>query len=258
MSISNILGTTHYREGDILYEHILLDQSHKLSMIQHWRRNRPPDMIRVNEIAADISSRGMCDGELSIAIHPSLGCVCYDGSHRLEASRICFPRNGLRVRIWIVTDESEIEKEFIRINRGVPVPELYFSNEETDIFLKICLETFIREKILNDSRIREHISTSRNPKRPNFNKDVLMEQLGEYIRDYYTLKNKLSASDIHKTITPDFLIDWFNDMNEYAKNDVESSGKDNTMIQKCRRTGWFLFYCNWMVDIAPNVKLYIV
>jgi len=258
--LTNILGTTHYREGDvgnILYEHISLDQNHKLSMIHHWRRNRPPDMARVREIVDDISARGMCDGELCIAIHPSLGCVCYDGSHRLEAARLCFPRCGLRIRVWLVSDEAEIEREFIRINRGVPVPELYFSSEETDIFLRTILERFIGDKLLKDTRIKEHVSVSRNPKRPNFNKDVLMEQLGEYIRDYYTVKNSLNASDIHRTISPDFLMDWFNDMNEYARNDVESSGKDNTMIEKCRRTGWFLFYCNWQVTIAPSVKLYI-
>jgi hypothetical protein len=119
------------------------------------------------------------------------------------------------------------------------------------------LERFIGDKLLKDTRIKEHVSVSRNPKRPNFNKDVLMEQLGEYIRDYYTVKNSLNASDIHRTISPDFLMDWFNDMNEYARNNVESSGKDNTMIEKCRRTGWFLFYCNWQVTIAPSVKLYI-
>lgn len=259
--LSNILGTTHYREGDegnILYEHISPDQSHKLSMIHNWRRNRPPDMLRVHEIANNISTRGMCDGELCIAIHPSLGCVCYDGSHRLEAARISFPKYGLRVRIWLIKDEHEIEQEFIRINRGVPVPELYFSSEETDVFLRQILEIFINQKIVNDTRIKEHISTSRNPKRPNFNKDVLMEQVGQYIREFYTVKNGLNSADIHKTVSPDFLMDWFNDMNEYARNDVESSGKDNTMIQKCRRTGWFLFYCNWQADIAPNVKLYTV
>jgi hypothetical protein len=263
---SNILGTTHYRESDddgnenILYEHIFPDQHHKLAMIHHWRRNRPPDMTRIREIADDISTRGMCDGELCIAIHPSLGCICYDGSHRLEAARICFPRFGLRIRVWFTNEEAEIEREFIRINRGVPVPELYFSREETDIFLRTILERFIGEKLLCDSRIKEHVSTSRNPKRPNFNKDVLMEQLGTYIREFYTSTNNLTSSDIHRTITPETLMDWFNDMNEYARNDVESSIKDptniNTMIEKCRKTGWFLFYCNWQLNIAPILKLY--
>lgn len=256
----NILGITHYREGDlnnILYEHISPDYSHKLSLIRNWRRNRPPDMLRVQAITNGIIERGYCDGELYLAIHPSLGCVCYDGNHRLEAARKSFPKYGLRVRIWFVENESDIESEFIRINKGVPVPELYFSKDETDSIIRSNLELFIGNILLTDSRIKDHISTSRTPKRPNFNKDVLFEQIGDYIRDFYTEKNNLTEADIHKTISPTFLMDWFNDMNEYARNEIENSGDSNKMIEKCRKSQWFLFYFNWLTMIAPNVKIYI-
>jgi hypothetical protein len=137
------------------------------------------------------------------------------------------------------------------------VPELYFSKDETDGVIRSNLEIFMGDIFLNDARTKEHISTSRIPKRPNFNKDVLMEQIGQYIRDFYTEQNNLTESDIHKTLSPTFLMDWFNDMNEYARNEIEESGDTNKMIEKCRKSEWFLFYFNWQTMIAPKVKIYI-
>lgn len=261
--IKDVIGKTYYQEtatrdaGIILYEILPANMAVKLSMITNWRRNRPPDPTRIDEIARDIASRGCCDGELLLAMVPHFGCVCYDGSHRLEACRRVFPRNGIRLRILLNSNESEIEGEFKRINKGVPVPELYFSQEETDTYLREQIQRFIDDYLVRDARVVTHISTSKHPKRPNFNKDVLAQQIGEYIADFFTAENGLGKSDIYSVVNAAALNGWFNDMNEYARYQIETSQLENSMTEKCKKTGWFLFYYDWRNTIAKTIKLYV-
>jgi hypothetical protein len=261
--VRDVIGETYYKEdtlrdaGEILYEILRPEAGFKLEMITNWRRNRPPDIHRVEEIAKDIEMRGSCDGELLLAIIPAVGCVCYDGIHRLEAARRVFPHNGLRLRILLNSSEKEVEQEFKRINKGVPVPELYFSQEETDAYLREQVQQFIDKYFIVDSRLLAHISTSKHPKRPNFNKDVLHQTIGEYVDEYFTAENGFCRADIHDIITAEVIMSWFNDMNEVARGIIESSQKNDSMIEKCKKTGWFLFYFDWRGTIAPKVKLFI-
>lgn len=255
----DLIGETYYKEGargEILYEVLRSENAHKLMMVTNWRRNRPADSARVEEIVRDISARGLCDGELLLAMIPSVGCVCYDGNHRLEASRRCFPRGGLRMRIVLNVTETEVETEFIRINKGVPVPELYFSDEETDTYLRDRIREFM-EAFIRDSRVKEHASTSTHPKRPNFNKDILFQQISEYVEHYFRITAGLTRADIHKIITADVLMSWFNDMNEVARAKIEISCQTNKMIEKCVKSGWYLFYFDWKTQLASDVCLYI-
>jgi hypothetical protein len=254
--INNFIGETYYREGDIsrniLYEILKPDLSHKLSLINNWRKNRPPDESRINEIISYIKDTGYCDGEVLVAVIPTFGCVCYDGNHRLEAAKRIFPKNGLRLRIVLNATEKFIENEFKRINKGVSVPELYYSTEETSLYLKEVLNDFINNILIQDSRLKNHISSSGHPKRPNFNKDVLLQHLGEYILEYF--KNNIGV--IKEVITTGILMSWFNEMNEHSKYLIENNGESDKMIEKCNKSGWYLFYYNWRNDIAPIVLLY--
>jgi len=241
-----ILGKQIHAEADgrIVYEHISSPEI--IRVISNWKHNRPPDMLRVREIQSYIEETGLCDGELLLAVIQTEdgvggGCVCYDGNHRLQACKSVFPRNGVRVRIITRASEDDIRREFHRINKGVPVPDLYFSEEEVD---KVLLRdvTACVNQLSSFENVAQHISASRKPCRPNFNRDSLVEQICSF------LKETQSRDDIMTRLTPDHLQGWFQDLNIHIRDKILPTKPDSgseRIVGKCKRTGWYVFMDDW-------------
>ena len=114
-----MLGKEYHREitdPRISYE-IVTDPS-RISLVRIWKNNRPPDMKRVKEVQEYIKEKGMVDGQILLAIVNG-ECICYDGAHRLEASKQSFPEGGIQVRILHDSSDEEVKEEFYRINKSL-------------------------------------------------------------------------------------------------------------------------------------------
>lgn len=164
---------------------------HKEYPIQNWKYNRPPDKQRIKEIKNIISNNGFFDNRIYLAeikTDTSIHYYCYDGNHRREAIKELCEENSLlevqtipEVVISIIQNasEEEVKENFKNLNKGCPVPELYtenLSNEE----IKNNVE-YIVNKII--TKFKNHKSSSKHARRPNFNKDTLTQNIFEKIKD---------------------------------------------------------------------------
>ena len=243
-------GRHLYAEGEggrYVYE--LITSPETIRLIPNWRFNRPCDILRVHEIQKYISETGICDGELLLAILPDgEGCVCYDGNHRLQACKLTFPKYGVRVRIITDATEQEVKQEFQRINRSIPVPTLYFSAEQFDRVLLKIVSDFVNQ-ITTDTNIKEHMSTSKRPCKPNFNRDVFVDELTVLLKDTFTPDTFVGDTSTDSTVDEtviQLLRSWFNRMNDYIRDNIAPrTYLSNRVADKCARTGCYFFIGDW-------------
>jgi hypothetical protein len=246
MNSSIGFGRFLHSECDGLIQYQVLTSPEQLWLIRNWKFNRPPDPIRISEIENYIRETGLCDGELLLAFLPGEGYLCYDGIHRLMACQSVFPREGVRVRILMKASDEIIRREFLRINKGVPVPELYFSTEEIDRHILQLLMKSLQEFTKLEG-IQQHLSPSRRPRRPNFNRDCFLEELTSYCKEHYTHECMTGI------ITQEMILEWLQDINIYIReNDIMTIPETERythfgkqVYEKCVSTGWFL----WIVPL---------
>lgn len=234
-----MLGTQYYVEPQdtrITYE-IVTDPA-RLSFVRHWKNNRPPDTTRVKEVETHLRETNVSDGQILLAIVNG-ECVCYDGSHRLEATKRYFPKGGIQVRIIRDSSEKEVREEFTRINKSIPVPELYFSEDEVAVRLMTIVQNTVKGLCENYS---EYVSTSRKPRRPNFNRDTFTEELSDCLREKLS-NEKIIGLD--ETTLASFLTETNTTIrrNHYQKNlRIKASSK---ILEKCELKKFYLFACDW-------------
>jgi hypothetical protein len=241
-------------EGDIVYQWIQSPEN--LRLISNWKYNRPPDPLRIREIQSYIESTGLCDGELLLAILPGEGCVCYDGIHRLIACQSIFPRYGVRVRILMKATEAIVQQEFLRINKGVPVPELYFSQEEISRKILHLVTESVSLLFSSVSSIGNHLSSSRKPHRPNMNRDIFVEILTEILKQSY--EHEIMSG----RITPEMVVSWLQDINVLIREiylpEVPEADKrrDAKMFEKCETSGWYLWlFTDWIRVVKSSPRI---
>jgi hypothetical protein len=234
-----MLGTCYHIEPvDKRVQYEIITDQQRLALISLWKHNRPPDPARVEEIKTHLKHTHMCDGQILLAIVDGK-CVCYDGAHRLFACRQYFPKGGVQVRIIYDCTHSDVRKEFERVNRSVPVPELYFSEDDVSKRL-ISLSHGVAKDLCEI--YKPYVSTSRRPKRPNFNRDIFSEQLCEII------KQVLSNETIHG-LTEEMIGKWLTDINNQIRTE-HYSGKtrikaSSKIISKCEVNNLFIFAVDW-------------
>lgn len=237
-----MLGHIYHTEPSnerIQYE--IVSEPTRLNLVTIWKYNRPPDPQRVKEIEEYITESGMCDGQILLAVVDG-NCVCYDGAHRLMACKRVFPRGGVQVRIQLESNDTEIRKEFERINRSIPVPELYFSSDEVSKRVSsLCYE--VSKKLCEF--YSGFTSTSRHPKRPNFNRDIFAEELGT------VLQEKISSETL-MTITIETIGDWLMKMNTQILAE-HHTGKSrikapDSILKKCEQSKFYLFATDWKAE----------
>lgn len=234
-----MLGREYYREitdSRISYE-IVTDKT-RLSLVSIWKKNRPPDPIRVNEIRDQMEITGMCDGQILLAIIDGK-CVCYDGAHRLIACKEYFPGGGVHVRIICDSSETEVTNEFRRINKCIPVPELYFSTEEINVYLMGLIQGIVKGLTQTYS---QYTSTSRRPNRPNFNRDVFSDELSIILKGHIE-NEKLT------TMSEDDIVSLLQRTNDIIRAD-HYSGKNRLkvpqkVLDKCEKSKFYMFAGDW-------------
>ncbi len=136
-----------------------------------WSRQRPVDEARVAEIADGIATEKDVTGVLAMAWHPTENLVVYDGQHRWKA--LVTTRVPVRVFVEILWDvsEEEIIHAFKQVNNCMPVSELYTSVSPVEV--RQDIELYVRELC---ETYPEFVS-SKKPNRPNFNRDLLTDEL---------------------------------------------------------------------------------
>ncbi len=190
--------------------------------IKTWKYNRPPSDERVSEIRKWNEQFRRMDGVLNLAYIHHEGLVCFEGNHR----RLALHDLNITVLadiLWDVTDEI-VMHEFRRINKSVSVPDLYVA--ETEATLKLEIEEAVH---VFRKKYPSHETTSARPQRPNFNRDVLTDQItriqsetGITVKEIITRLEELNA--------------------KYAQQDKAKLSQK--IIDKCEMSGLWLFAWN--------------
>jgi hypothetical protein len=234
----------HIENADKRIHYELVSDPTRLSLVSIWKHNRPPDPTRIKEIKEHIQKTKMCDGQILLAIVDKK-CICYDGGHRLFACKEFFPDGGVQIRIIHESSENEIRREFERINRSIPVPELYFSKDEISRRITTLSQAVAKSLC---THYPKYVSTSRRPRRPNFNRDKFVEDIGE------VLQNNLTSEQI-TTLSEDQIGKWLTNINHIIYSNRETYIKASpSIISKCEIQKLFIFAANWKDILSKHIK----
>lgn len=243
-----MFGTTYHIEpADERIHYELVTDPTRLSLVSVWKHNRPPDPARVAEIQKHHRETGMCDGQILLAVINGK-CVCYDGAHRLFACKKQFPEGGVQVRIIHDSTDEEVRREFERVNRSVPVPELYFSEDEITSHIA-SLSHGVAKGLCE--LYTSYVSTSRRPRRPNFNRDRFAEDLGTVLQE--SLPNETILG-----LTVDTIGTWLLEVNQIIqvkhRSGIQRIRATEAMIAKCERQKLFLFVTEWTSILKDYIQ----
>lgn len=197
--------------------------------IQKWKFNRPPDQERVDEIRQHLLKEKRVDGLIYLAsINGKL--VCYESNHRREALKgLDDVEPILTDVIWNTTDEF-VKEEFRRLNKAVSVPDLFVS-EDSHMDVEEIL------KIRNDfcERFKDLKSPAKNPQRPSFNSDLLLDEFTKVMKE-----NKISAEELWAR-----LMRLNDDMSRRDRSKLKPK-----VVEKCQGAGLWLFA--WSKSLNSN------
>lgn len=202
-----------------------------------WSRQRPVDEERVAAIGADIEESKDVSGIISLAWHPSENLVVYDGQHRWTALKHIHHINkelDIRVFIEIIWEatEADIVKAFKTINQSVSVAELYLDPAADTEYVKVEIQEFVA---MTAKQFSDFVSISNKPNRPNFNRDLLTNELYKIWSDI--LEKKVPFNDIVVAI--------MKVNKEYHANPLSSPRtavkKNMKTYEKCEKANFWLF-----------------
>jgi hypothetical protein len=188
--------------------------------IKRWKHNRPPDQDRVREIRDWIETSKRVDGILYLACIDN-ELVCYESNHRREALKDVEELHNILVdMMWNATND-QVKAEFFRLNKAVSVPEL-FIDDQPEVRIGDLLAV-VNGFCDNYGKLK---SPNKNPHRPNFNRDTLLDDLYQIVKE-----TKLPIDEIMTRIAQ------YNQ--ELRSRDKSKLSK--TVIEKCERTGLWVF-----------------
>ena len=222
-----MLGQEVVREPDGIIEYVTSPM--QLQHVRNWSYNRPPDDIRVQEIIQS----GRIDGIIYVAELSASGqssevrYVCYDGNHRREAYNQGMPSvNGILVRVMTNATHNMITTHFTQLNKSIPVPSLYMESDfDPEIYISIT------ETVKKLARTYSSFNKSSvHCKRPNFNRDVLAQELTVMIQ--------------HGQVSHEGLLQYLLSFNQNLcerREELRSEMLENA-FKKCDKSNFFLFY----------------
>lgn len=219
---------------------IYLVDSKDLIHVQNWHHNRPPCEKRVLEIQAYIEKTGIVDGIIyiyEIEENNNYNYYCYDGNHRLSALKALRQSYGTLINIYKVNDENPIKEKFIKLNLANPVPKLYFNTDDSqNIIIKNIVNDVVKTLI---NKYSVHLSSSPHPRKPNFNRDNIVDKLSKFLLD----QEKYN-------ITKDQLIAELDRINLDCKNGKIKIGKvSKSVLDKATKNQCYLFLINFIQEI---------
>lgn len=213
----------------------------KNNVINNWSKNRPKNEKKVKEIEDSINDNTFVGGILFLFLNKKKKkFLCYDGNNRREALINSNKNIICLLNIVYNCNEEFIRKRFITLGKAVPIPQLYFSdNNFKNSKFKNNINQLV-EKIINQFSIYETLSNK--PIRPNFNRTVLTDKLEEYFKNIGIAD--FNVNEVFKIIMK---------LNkEYSKGeniDLENKKKYSTnMIEKAKKNNCYIFLNNDFLD----------
>lgn len=167
-----------------------------------WQRNRPEDIVRVNEIAKTLGDS--IDG-IVYAWFNDKKLLIYDGWTRFCGAFSLYPSKDIHMILAVnySIDESVIIAHFSQLNKAVPVPQLYTSVGSP--MRRIFLESLV-------SHIQHthpsFISASSRPRCPHYNRDQLIEIFDTLLPDPIDGMTHASVMDALNTTNQEFLVEY--------------------------------------------------
>jgi hypothetical protein len=235
---------TQYKTNHILGS-CLIDDIVKFKW-SRWKYNRPPDMIRVEEIVQYIERGNSIDWLLYFIYSDNgdkLSCLSiYDGLHRMSAISEYIKQferqQGIRcplrdstivISIRINPTLGEIVDAFEVINKSVPVPFL----EHIGIDAQDSKRRDIIEEVVEkwQKRYKRHFKSTVRTNIPNINRDTFMDIVNKLYDVYNINEDKKKLEMVLKCIN-----DYMQDINVLPNNTFSEKA-----IIKCRDTGCYLF-----------------
>jgi hypothetical protein len=224
---------------------VYLVDSKNLSHVDNWKYNRPCEPNRVHEIKGYIEETGNVDGIIYMyetMINNNYKYFCYDGNHRLQALKELRQSYPVLINVYKISGTPEeikekITEKFMKLNLANPVPELYFDDDTKTLILKNVVDDAIKYLI---NKYPKHLTTSPNPRKPNFNRDNTTDKLYKYL------------SDSGKTnITKEYLIKEFERINQYCKNNITTlKNISKSALDKAKETNGYIFLIDFYTEIT--------
>lgn len=224
------------------------------SSISRWEHNRPPDTIRYRELAEKVfyNKTTLDTFILYVALDDSNQLKIVDGMHRFSALKEitqnqCSPEllsNSIMLSIRLYPSKGELVDWFQNLNNIIPVPELYIHDHSKQ--KREMIEEIVKEWT---TRYSSHFTkggyftkaAQRAYRRPNMNVDTFRDVL----------------SELYEKQTPDTVTEFSSrlmQLNEILKNQEHWKNKtiSATMLEKCNKTGCFLFLYkpDILIDLA--------
>lgn len=211
----------------------------------NWEYNRPPDILRCNEISEYIQTYRKPFDYIIYTSYNSRKSLyeVYDGIHRLTAIMNCYKKftqeNNKELLKWLLNEyiflnirfyasDGEIVDIFKVINKSNPIPDLYIKDNNK-------LKRDIIENVSNMwmKKYKNHFSANKKPNKPNMNRDSFIE-----ILDFAYDKHNISNYDFD--YGSQLLEKILNEANKFVFNNLPKRISDNS-IEKCGKSGFYLF-----------------
>lgn len=201
-------------------------------MFENWSKNREPDEVRVDEISKWIleNNISVMHGMIYAWKHPRISnLIIYDGIHRLYAIKKTDKSIDCVLHITETEDENVIIHNFININKSISVPYIYTEMEELK---KMKCESILR---ILCTKYKDFLSSSRRCKKPNFNRDALIEFIADLNINFK--KDNLEYLLIHT----------LDELNQSLYSKIQKYGfyettKEKKCPEKCVKHHFYLFY----------------
>ena len=214
--------------------------------IHRWSKNRPEDLKRVKEITEEYKKTNVVLGTLFFAfLAEEGGLVCYDGNHRRVA--LIPGIKGVTINVMWRTTQDMIIEQFNAINKAISVPLIYLKtiNNEND-GIRLAILEFVTDLV---SKYDKFSSGSKVCARPNFNRDVLVDDLSELHAEY----SKYSINELLMMIT---LLNTYYEKRKCGFNIKMDNLKETQpkmyekLYEKCSKSGLWLFWSSRKIDQA--------
>lgn len=224
------IGTHVYKMG--MHVGYLMSSDVLNTIVQKWRGNRDPDARRVEEIKeyfcnhpfVPVISVAFLDGRM----------LCYDGNHRREAfATLNVPTQVLLDVLSCPNGEKDIVREFLALNKTVPVSELH---------LACTQDSAIKDQILDlvrsyEKKFKSFSSTSHRCNAPNFNRDRFTDNLFQLYRasgrSIQDIANALER--LNELYDPNTIVD------HPLNAAYEGQALSERIREKCQKGGLWLF-----------------
>lgn len=159
----------------------------RISVLGNWSKNRPPDESRVESICMSLKEKTLINGVIYIFEDGAYGdLLCYDGFHRVSALKKMLEDNSscsmyVHINVLLRASEEDVIPRFHNINQCSPVPKLYLEEDENNAEKLGILKTNIEDCVSElQKKFPSVFSSSSRPKKPNINRDKLIDVLYEY------------------------------------------------------------------------------